>query len=47
MTTMKEAIVDPELRVRIINSLIPEPKEGEILIKVIVSGKYILRFRAT
>ncbi|KAJ5400801.1 quinone oxidoreductase [Penicillium sp. CMV-2018d] len=36
--TMKEAIVNPELAVHIVDSPIPEPRAGEILIKVVVSG---------
>ncbi|KAL3482037.1 chaperonin 10-like protein [Aspergillus californicus] len=36
--TMKEAIVNPELAVNIIDSPIPKPREGEILIMVVVSS---------
>lgn len=35
---MKEAIVNVDLSVSIIDSDIPKPKENEVLIKVIVSG---------
>lgn len=40
MTTMKEAIVDPTTTVKIVDSPIPKPGPGEILIKVIVSGMF-------
>lgn len=36
--TMKEAIVDKETSVSIIDSPIPKPGRGEVLIKVVVSG---------
>lgn len=38
MTTMKEAIVDKDISVSIIDSPIPKPGPGEVLIKVVVSG---------
>jgi hypothetical protein len=35
---MKEAIVDPSVSVKIIDSPVPVPGPGEVLIKVVVSG---------
>jgi NADPH:quinone reductase-like Zn-dependent oxidoreductase len=35
---MKEAIVKQDLSVDIIDSPIPEPGEGQVVIKVVVSG---------
>lgn len=36
--TMKEAIVQPDLEVNIVDSPIPVPKDDEVVIKVVVSG---------
>ena len=38
MATMKEAIVKPDTTVHIVDSPIPKPGPGEVLIKVVVSG---------
>lgn len=35
---MKEAIVDPSLSVKVVDSPVPSPGHGEVLIKVVVSG---------
>jgi NADPH:quinone reductase len=35
---MKEAIVDPSVSVKIIDSPVPVPGPGEVLIKVVISG---------
>jgi hypothetical protein len=37
-STMKEAIVDKGPKVRIVDSPIPKPEKGQVLIKVVVSG---------
>ncbi|KAM5377859.1 hypothetical protein ACJZ2D_004763 [Fusarium nematophilum] len=36
--TMKEAIVAPDITVKVIDSPVPEPGPGEVLIRVVVSG---------
>lgn len=35
---MKEAIVQPDLEVKIVDSPIPVPNDDEVVIKVVVSG---------
>ncbi|KAL8824282.1 MAG: hypothetical protein Q9170_008208 [Blastenia crenularia] len=35
---MKEAFVQPDLQVKIVDSPIPVPKDDEVVIKVVVSG---------
>jgi NADPH2:quinone reductase len=39
---MKEAIVKKDISVDIVDSPIPKPGPGDVLIKVIVAGKYFM-----